>query len=134
MFRRQVSVLSLVALLACATPAAAAEITFRSDVFDLGSTFELSIFVSDAPDLYSYEFEVLFDPNVLRFQSAVNGTLLPDDSFLSVFDFDDPFANLIDIGNSLEGLVHALSWMMASCRAHVPGAGHRSREHPDSAL
>ena len=100
MFRRQVSVLSLVALLACATPAAAAEITFESDVWDLGGTFELSILVSDAPDLYTYGFDLLFDPNVLLFQSASNGTLLPEAGFTS-FSLE----NLINAGNTLEGPV-----------------------------
>ena len=105
MFRRQVSALSLVAFLACATPAAAAEITFGSGVFDLGSTFEVSIFVGCSGSVL-YGFEVLFDPNVLMFQSVVNGTLLPDEGFISFFDFDDPSANLIDIGYSLVDAVH----------------------------
>jgi Cohesin domain/PEP-CTERM motif len=97
MFRRQVSVLSLVALLACATPAAAAEITFESDVWDIGDTFELSILVSAAPDLYTYGVDLLFDSTVLSFVGASNGTLLPDDGFGSV-DFD----NFVGIFNFLD--------------------------------
>jgi hypothetical protein len=100
MFRRQVSVLSLVALLACATSAAAAEITFESDVWDLGDTFELSILVSDAPDLYTYGFDVSFDTTVPSFQSATNGNLLPDIGFVG-----ERLGDLISIGNSLEGPV-----------------------------
>ena len=97
MFRRQVSVLSLVALLACATPAAAAQITFESDVWDLGGTFDLSIRVSDAPDLYTYGVDLLFDTNVLSFVGASNGNLLPAEGFGSV-NFD----NFIGVFNSLE--------------------------------
>ena len=97
MFRRQVSVLSLVALLACATPAAAAQITFESDVWDLGGTFDLSIRVSDAPDLFTYGVDLSFDTNVLSFVGASNGTVLPAEGFGSV-NFD----NFIGIFNSLE--------------------------------
>ena len=80
--------------LACATPAAAAEITFESDVWDLGGTFDLSILVSDAPDLFTYGVDLLFDATVLSFVGASNGTLLPADSFGSV-DFDNFIASLV---------------------------------------
>ena len=97
MFRRHVSALSLVAFLACATPAAAAEITFESDVWDLGGTFDLSILVSGAPDLYSYGVELLFDTTVLSFVGIANGNLLPGDGFVGV-----NFENFIAFGNSFE--------------------------------
>ena len=97
MFRRQVSALSLVAFLACATPAAAAEITFESDVWELGGTFDLSILVSDAPDLYSYGVELLFDTTVLSFVGMRTGTCCRADGFVGV-----NFENFIAFGNSFE--------------------------------
>ena len=98
MFRRHVSALSLVAFLACASPAAAAEITFESAVWDLGDTFELSILISDAPDLVTYAVDLLFDATVLSLVGASNGTLLPADNFFSV-----SFDNFIGVFNDIEG-------------------------------
>ena len=82
------------------TPAAAAEITFESDVWDLGGTFDLSILVSDAPDLFTYGVDLLFDATVLSFVGVSNGTLLPGDGFGSVnFDnFVGVFAIHLDDG------------------------------------
>ena len=63
----------------------------------LGGTFDLSILVSDAPDLFTYGVDLLFDATVLSFVGASNGTLLPADNFGSV-DFD----NFVGVFNNLD--------------------------------
>ncbi len=123
MFRRQVSALSLVAFLAFVTPAAAAEITFESDVWDLGGTFDLSILVSDAPDLFTYGVDLLFDATVLSFVGASNGTLLPADNFGSV-NFD----NFVGVFNNLR-LPSRCHGGWCPCRADVSGYRCWSRQY-----
>ena len=62
----------------------------------------------------------------------MNGTLLPDEGFISVFDFDDPSANLIDIGYSLvECAVHGALGMMEClpCSRSRRGIGPANVRH-----
>ncbi|HXW07000.1 MAG TPA: cohesin domain-containing protein, partial [Vicinamibacterales bacterium] len=66
-----------------ASEARAAAITFSSvSVGD--DLFDLSVFVIDAEDLYSYEFTVLFNSSLVSVQSVTQGDALVGSSFDSI--------------------------------------------------
>jgi hypothetical protein len=63
------------ALLWSAAPARAAIITFDSVTVSPGSSFSLEIRVDDALDLYTFGFDLVFDPSVVALMSVEAGDI-----------------------------------------------------------
>jgi PEP-CTERM motif/Cohesin domain len=76
--RRRLIVPSLlfIAALLVAAPARAASITFESIVANQGDEFTLGIRVTEITDLFTFGFELVFDPTILRATSIVEGDFL----------------------------------------------------------
>lgn len=76
-WQRIVPVCMLVALLG-ASRAEAGLITFDSAVVDTNTTFSVNIRVEDVVDLYTFQFDLAFDPTVVSFLSSSEGSFLSD--------------------------------------------------------
>lgn len=76
--RRRLIIASLlfIAALLVAAPARAASITFESLVANQGDEFTLGIRVTDITDLFTFGFDLVFDPTILRATSIVEGDFL----------------------------------------------------------
>ena len=51
-------------------------VTAPNDALSVGENFSLDVSVSDVKELYGFQFDVAYDPAVLEFQKAAEGTFL----------------------------------------------------------
>ena len=68
----------------CGAPASASPILFinpSASTVNVGATVELRIEIADVTDLFFYNFDLLFDPNILEYVDIVEGAFLKSGDF-----------------------------------------------------
>jgi len=67
-----------IALALLAAPAAAATLSFATPpaAVQVGSSFALDVLVTDAPDLYAFQFDIAFNPAVMQADAVLEGGFL----------------------------------------------------------
>jgi len=94
-------VLALSAVSASASPILS--VAPLSQTVSVGDTFTVNIDIADVVDLFAFSFDLAFDPNIVTFQSIVEGTLLQSGGLAFIGSELSP--GTISIGNSLIGPV-----------------------------
>jgi MYXO-CTERM domain-containing protein len=80
----------LLVLLFGARPAESASLSFASPTFSAGDSFTLSIEIQNVTDLFTFSFDVFFDPAVVSPTGATAGSFLGGCCFFAILP-GDPF-------------------------------------------
>ena len=86
-------------------------ITFDAPAFSAGDTFTVTVGIEDVVDLYTFSFDLAFDPGVVTPTDAVAGAFLGGSFFFAIFP-DDPFGvpgTIQFISDTLTGQVPGVS-------------------------
>jgi len=108
---------SLLASLLCSTPARAAIITFDSLTVGEGDLFTLDIRVEEVTDLFTFNFDLLFDPTILSPVGVTEG------AFLSSGLTEGGITFFIEGDTSTPGSVTFIAGSLSDQLMGVSGAG-----------
>jgi general secretion pathway protein D len=113
-----------------ALPAAAGPILSiqpASSGISVGQTFSVNVFLTDAVDLYAYQFDVGFDPSVLSANGISEGPLLATagTTFFIPGSIDNVTGTISNTANALFGVVPGAngSGVLATVSLKAIGAG-----------
>ena len=104
---------TILSLYAWAVPASAAPIVsvVSPAVVSQGTSFVANVTVSDATDLYAFQFDLGFDPSILKVLSVAEGPFLPTagTTFLVSGLVDNALGSITGLADSLVGLISGVN-------------------------